>query len=161
MYISPNKTIPINTIGISTTVKSILAIPHVALIPKKNSFPKTHSKHIRNSIVNIQSLPSYALMSNSAKLNNSPNVAPAGFGVNASITWPKAISHNFGSLRILSSVAVLLASHKGSCSFPTNSMPAYITAFLRDNGFVRFSFSPYSFCRLYQLCINGRSAASI
>ena len=53
MYISPNKTIPINTIGINTTVKSILAIPHVALIPKKNSFPKTHSKHIRNSIVNI------------------------------------------------------------------------------------------------------------
>ena len=56
MYISPNKTIPINTIGSSTTVKSILAIPHTALIPKKNSFPKTHSKHILNTIVNFSSI---------------------------------------------------------------------------------------------------------
>lgn len=56
IYISPNKTIPINNIGISTTVISVLAIPHAALIPKKNSFPKTHSKYIKNMNVNIEFL---------------------------------------------------------------------------------------------------------
>lgn len=61
IYISPAITIPTNITGIRITVNRIFKIPHVALIPNKNSFPKIQSRHIKNNMVNILSPLSFLL----------------------------------------------------------------------------------------------------
>lgn len=52
-FTSPTTNIPSKITGKNTTIKTILEIPHAALIPKKNNFPKIPNKKIKNNIVNI------------------------------------------------------------------------------------------------------------
>ena len=52
-FTSPTISIPIKITGKNTTIKTNLEIPHAALIPKKNNFPKIPNKKIKNNIVNI------------------------------------------------------------------------------------------------------------
>lgn len=52
-FTSPTTNVPINITGKNTTIKTNFEIPHAALIPKKNNFPKIPNKKIKNNIVNI------------------------------------------------------------------------------------------------------------
>lgn len=52
-FTSPTSNIPIKMTGKNTNVKTNFEIPHAALIPKKNNFPKIPNKKIKNNIVNI------------------------------------------------------------------------------------------------------------
>ena len=52
-FTSPTTNIPSKITGKNTTIKTNLEIPHAALIPKKNNFPKIPNKKIKNNIVNI------------------------------------------------------------------------------------------------------------
>ena len=52
-FINPTTSIPIKITGKNTNIMINFEIPHAALIPKKNNFPKIPNKKIKNNIVNI------------------------------------------------------------------------------------------------------------
>ena len=53
-FTSPTTNIPSKITGKNTTIKTILEIPHAALIPKKNNFPKIPNKKIKNNIETVK-----------------------------------------------------------------------------------------------------------
>lgn len=55
--ISPATSIPNKISGKNTNIKINFEIPHAALIPKKNNFPKIPNKKIKNNMVNIVITP--------------------------------------------------------------------------------------------------------